>query len=107
LVLSGLFDRCPELQVVIGHMGEAVPFMLERADSVLGRFATLERPVRDYFGRNFHYTTSALFTNAPFDCLLDIAGPSRVLFAIDYALPLATADRERIAHGNAEALLGV
>jgi predicted TIM-barrel fold metal-dependent hydrolase len=120
LVLSGLFDRCPELQVVIGHMGEAVPFMLERADSVLGRFATLERPVRDYFGRNFHYTTSALFTRAPFDCLLDIAGPSRVLFAIDYpfsdgerardflhALPLAAADRERIAHGNAEALLGV
>jgi uncharacterized protein len=120
LVLAGLFDRCPELQVVIGHMGEAVPFMLERADSVLGRSATLERPVRDYFARNFHYTTSALFTKPPFDCLLELVGPSRVLFAIDYpfsdgerardflhGLPLAPADRERIAHGNAEALLRV
>lgn len=118
LVLAGVFDRCPELQVIIGHMGEALPFLLARADSVLGRFAALERPVREYFVRNVHYTTSALFTRPPFDCLLEVAGPGRVLFAVDYpfsdsqqardflhALPLAPGDRERIAHGNAEALL--
>jgi uncharacterized protein len=118
LVVAGLFDRHPALQVVVGHLGEAVPFLLWRADSVLGRFARLERPVREYFARNFHYTTSALFTRAPFDCLLEVAGPGRVLFAVDYpfsdgaaarrfldALPLAAGDRERIAHANAEALL--
>jgi predicted TIM-barrel fold metal-dependent hydrolase len=118
LVLAGVFDRHPELQVVIGHMGEAVPFMLARATSVLGRYASLERPVRDYFVRNFHYTTSALFTRPPFDCMLAIAGVGRVLFAVDYpfsdgvqardflrGLPLAPDDLERIAHGNAEALL--
>lgn len=119
LVLAGVFDRFPELQVVIGHMGEAVPFLLWRADSVLGRFARLERPVREYFVRNVHYTMSALFARPPFNCLLEIAGPGRVLFAVDYpfsdgrqardfldALPLTPEDRERIAHGNAEALLG-
>jgi uncharacterized protein len=118
LVLAGVFDRNPGLQVVIGHLGEAVPFMLARADSVLTRFAQLERPVREYFERNFHYTTSGMFARAPFDCLLDVVGPGRVLFAVDYpfsdnvparafldALPLPTEDRERIAHGNAEALL--
>ena len=120
LVLAGVFDRYPALQVVIGHMGEAVPFMLGRADSVLGRCATLERPVREYFVRNFHYTTSALFTAPPFDCLLEIAGAGRVLFAVDYpfssnqqardfllSAPISPLDRERIAHGNAEALLGL
>jgi len=118
LVLAGVFDRHPELQVVIGHQGEAVPFMLARADAVLARITRLERPVREYFTRNFHYTTSGMFTRAPFDCLLDVVGPGRVLFAVDYpfsdgvravrfldALPLAAEDRERIAHGNAEALL--
>jgi predicted TIM-barrel fold metal-dependent hydrolase len=118
LVLAGVFDRHPGLQVVIGHLGEAVPFMLARADSVLGRHTGLERPVREYFARNFHYTTSAMFTRAPFDCLLDVVGPGRVLYAVDYpfsdgvqarrffdALPLGPDDRERIAHGNAEALL--
>ena len=120
LVLAGVFDRFPDLQVVIGHMGEAVPFMLARTTSVLGRLARLERPLDDYFSRNFHYTTSALFTRPPFDCLLGVAGPGRVLFAVDYpfsdsrqardfldALPLEPADRESIAHGNAEALLGL
>jgi uncharacterized protein len=118
LVLAGVFDRHPDLQVVIGHLGEAVPFMLARADSVLGRGTGLERPVREYFARNVHYTTSGMFTRAPFDCLLDVAGPGRVLFAVDYpfsdgagarrfldALPIAPDDLERIAHGNAEALL--
>jgi predicted TIM-barrel fold metal-dependent hydrolase len=118
LVLAGVFDRHPGLQVVIGHLGEAVPFLLARADSVLGAHAGLERPVREYFARNFHYTTSAMFTRAPFDCLLDVVGPGRVLYAVDYpfsdgvqarqffdALPLDPEDRERIAHGNAEALL--
>ena len=120
LVLGGVFDRHPGLQVVIGHLGEALPFLLWRADSVLGRFATLDRPVREYFARNFHYTTSALFTRPPFDCLLGVAGPGRVLFAVDYpfsdgvqageflrGLELGPEDLERIAHGNAEALLRI
>jgi predicted TIM-barrel fold metal-dependent hydrolase len=92
--------------------------MLARSDAVLGRLARLDRPVREYFARNFHYTTSGMFTRAPFECLLDVVGPGRVLFAVDYpfsdgavartfldAQPLAPEDRERIAHGNAEALL--
>jgi predicted TIM-barrel fold metal-dependent hydrolase len=120
MVLGGVFDRYPELQVVIGHMGEAVPFLLGRADSVLGPFATLQRPVREYFVQNFHYTTSGLFTTPPFNCLLEIAGASRVLFAVDYpfssneqalaflrTVAISSEDRERIAHGNTEALLRI
>ena len=118
LVLAGAFDRHPGLQIVIGHMGEAVPFMLARADSVLSRVSGLERPVADYFRQNVHYTTSGFFTEPPLRCLLDVVGVERVLFAVDYpfssnaagrafldSVTLGEADRERLAHANAEALL--
>jgi predicted TIM-barrel fold metal-dependent hydrolase len=117
LAVGGAFDRFPALQVVIGHMGEAIPFMLERTASVLRRFARLDRPLRDYFTQNVHYATSSLLSEAPFRCLLELAPPDRILFAVDYpftgneqgrrfldGLQLPAADLERIAHGNAERL---
>ena len=120
LVLSGLFDRHPNLQVIIGHMGEAVPYMLARSDSVLSRFTQLERPVRDYFAQNIHYTNSGFFTQEPLTCLLGVIGVDRLLFAVDYPFSsniqarqfldsalVSAADREKIAHGNAEALLKI
>ncbi len=121
LVVNGVFDRFPGLKIVIGHMGENIPFSLARADSVLSPAAThLKRRVAEYFHENFWITTSAYFTLPPFQCALSVFGIDRLLFSVDYpfaqnadgrrfldAVPLSPADREKLAHGNAEALLGL
>lgn len=119
LVVAGVFDRFPKLQVIIGHMGENLPFSLARADERLAPFAThLQRRVKDYFLANFHITTSAYFTLPPLFCALMVFGIDRILFSVDYPFsanapgrtlldtaPLSPADREKIAHLNAERLL--
>jgi predicted TIM-barrel fold metal-dependent hydrolase len=119
LILAGVFDRFPRLQFIIGHMGEAVPFMLARTNTVLNQSVTrLPRSVEDYFLAHFHVTNSGFFTNPPLLCTLPVVGIDRMLFAVDYPFstneegigfldtaPLSQEDRERIAHGNAERLL--
>lgn len=121
LVLGGVFDRFPRLQVIIGHMGENIPFSLARADERLGPVATyLQRPVADYFRENFYVTTAGYFTGPPLLCTLMVLGADRILFSIDYpyapttqgrafldTAPVSDADREKIAHRNAERLLGL
>jgi hypothetical protein len=119
LVLGGVFDRFPGLHVIIGHMGENIPFSLARADQVLTPFAGyLQRSVADYFHENFYITTSGYFTFAPLLCALMVLGADRIIFSVDYpfsdnvegrtfldAAPINPADREKIAHGNVERLL--
>lgn len=119
LVLAGVFDRFPNLQIIIGHLGENLPFSLARADTILTPVAThLKRPVKDYFLSNFHITTSGYFTLPPLLCALMVFGADRILFSVDYPYssneeamtlldnaPLNPIDLEKIAHGNAERLL--
>jgi uncharacterized protein len=121
LIGAGLFDRFPKLQVIIGHMGENLPYSLARADAVLSRSrAPLQRRVAEYFHQHFHITTSGYFTLPPLLCALEVVGADRLLFSIDYpfssteqgrrfldSLPLNPADLEKIAHGNAERLLKI
>jgi hypothetical protein len=121
LIVSGLFDRFPELQIVIGHMGENVPFSLARANSTLAPVTTyLERSVTEYFTENFYVTTSAYFTYPPLLCALLVMGADRIIFSVDYpfsqnvpgrafldSAPISTTDRDKIAHGNVECLLGL
>lgn len=119
LILSGAFDRYPNLQLVIGHLGEALPFMLPRLDLGLPTEVTkLKRPVGAYLRENLHYTFSGFnYTPAFLDMLLEV-GIDRIMFSADYPyrsmeqartfleqLPVSPADKERIAHGNAEHLL--
>src|SRR5690606_25783114 len=117
-VASGAFDRHPDLQVIVGHMGEGLSFMLPRIERTLGRVAKLERPVGAYFVENVHYTFAAFNWTPTFLNLLLHVGVDRIMFATDYPygsmkvarsfldeLPVSTADRHRIAHGNAERLL--
>jgi uncharacterized protein len=121
LVASGAFDRYPDLQIVIGHLGETIPFMLSRIDQILSREETyLERTTGDYFRENFSYAFSGFnYLPAFLDLLLQI-GVDRILFSADYPyasmesahtflnqLPVSPADKERIAHGNAERLLQI
>jgi predicted TIM-barrel fold metal-dependent hydrolase len=119
LVVAGVFDRFPKLQIIIGHMGEFIPYCLARSDLILSRAAThLQRRVSDYFRANFHITTSGYFTVPPLLCALMVFGVESILFAVDYpyspnasgrtllnSAPVSPGDLEKIAHGNAERLL--
>jgi len=119
LILSGAFDQYPGLQLVIGHLGETLPFMLPRLERALPTELTnLDRPVSAYLRENVQYTFSGFnWTPAFLDLLLQV-GADRIMFSTDYPygsmtqartfldqLPASTADKERIAHGNAERLL--
>jgi predicted TIM-barrel fold metal-dependent hydrolase len=121
LILSGALDRYPALQIIIGHLGEALPFMLPRINRNLPKDMTkLQRPMAVYLRENLHYTISGFNFLPPFLDLLFEVGVERIMFSADYPfgsmrqastfleqLPVSPADRERIAHGNAELLLGV
>ena len=119
LVLRGVFDRFPKLQVIIGHLGEAIPFMVQRMDATMPPSVTkLQRPISSYMRENVHYTTSGCnFIPAFLDLFMEM-GSDRIMFSTDHPyssmakslaflnnLPVSTADKERIAHGNAERLL--
>ncbi|MGE5158898.1 MAG: amidohydrolase family protein [Gemmatimonas sp.] len=120
MVLGGVFDRFPKLQVVIGHMGEGLPFFMQRVDVMPVELTQLKRPVSDYLRENLHYTFSGFnFPPTFLDLLLEI-GVDRIMFSADdpYAsmakarafleqIPVSAADRARIAHGNAETLFGL
>jgi uncharacterized protein len=120
IILGGVFDRYPKLQIVIGHLGEGLPFMLPRLDNMLPEITKLQRPISDYLRANIHYTFSNFnFPAAFLDLLLEV-GVGRIMFSVDYPygsmarsrafleqLPVSAADRERVAHGNAETLFGV
>ncbi|MFC1866799.1 amidohydrolase family protein [Thermodesulfobacteriota bacterium] len=121
LILGGAFDRYPRLQFIIGHLGEALPFMLPRLNRVLSMELTkLARPMGAYLRENIHYTISGFNYMPTFlDLLLEV-GVERIMFSADYPhgsmieahaflnqLPVSPADRERIAHGNAEVLMGI
>jgi hypothetical protein len=131
LILGGVFDRFPKLQIVIGHMGEGLPFMLPRLESTSRALPfiqpgpddntppllNLQRPLGDYLRENVHYTFGAFnFTSTFLNLLLEV-GVERIMFSTDYpygsmaeavaflkGLPVSPADRERIAHRNAEQL---
>jgi predicted TIM-barrel fold metal-dependent hydrolase len=120
LMLSGLFDHFPGLRIIVGHMGEAVPFFLARSTDNLTGPAGLRRPLSEYFLEHFYVTTSGMFTYPPLLCLLLVVGADRVVFSVDYpysdnargrafmdGLPVAPADREKIGHGTIEGLLGL
>jgi hypothetical protein len=121
LIVSGLFDRFPELQVIIGHMGEGVPYALARSNHLLTAAAgNLKLSVAEYFHRNFHVTTSGYFTLPPFQCAHDVVGIDRLMFSVDYpfstntqgrdflnSLQLSDDDKSKLTHRNAEALLGL
>lgn len=119
LIISGVFDRLPKLQIVLGHLGEAVPFFLVRSEGFLAPFAkTLQRRISDYFHENFYFTTSGFFSVPPFLCTLEVFGADRILFSVDHpfnsmaqgraflnALPVSPEDLAKITHANAERVL--
>src|SRR3984957_7030338 len=121
LILGGVFDRHPGLQVIIGHMGEGTSFMLPRFDATLKPELTgLKHPVSSYLRQNLNYTFANFNDEAMYANLVAQVGVGRVAFSTDYPfwsmraacdfldkLPLSDDDRAAISHRNAERLLGV
>jgi gamma-resorcylate decarboxylase len=125
LILSGLFDRFPRLRIILGHLGEGLPFLLPRVEHRLRHMSAEVRgrqlkPVTFYLRENFYVTTAGHFrTQALIDTLLEI-GPDRLLFSVDYpyetmqeqtdwfdSLPISEGDRSKISRLNALELLGL
>lgn len=123
LVVTGVFERHPEAQVILGHMGETLPYLLWRLDSrfAVTRYANqLRQQPSEIIRRHIHITTSGVCDQAPLRCALDAMGSDRVLFATDYpyedinlaghwmqTTPLSAGERDAIGHGNARRLLGL
>src|SRR5271170_2874968 len=122
LIVSGLFDKVPGLQLIIGHMGEGLPFALARSSGILSGPARLRQTVAEYFKTNIHVTTSGYFSLPPLTCALEVVGIERMMFSVDYPFSantrgrkfleeaagmLSAEDLARLAHGNAERLLGL
>ncbi|UCR85082.1 amidohydrolase family protein [Pseudomonas chlororaphis] len=126
LMLSGLFDRYPNLTVILGHLAEGLPLMLPRLEHRLHMqregegLGNAKKPVSHYFSNNFYLTTAGHFhTKGLLDSISEI-GVDRVLFSADYPYEsMATAsnwfdqalisenDREKIGRGNALRLFGL
>ncbi|HTV38503.1 MAG TPA: amidohydrolase family protein [Xanthobacteraceae bacterium] len=122
LMGSGLFDDYPKLQIVLGHLGERIPYDLWRLDhrlrKVPGRPA--KREMGEYFRENFYLTTSGNFSTTSLIQAILTVGADRLLFAVDYpfedhaqggawfdAADIAEADRRKIGRDNAMTLFGL
>jgi uncharacterized protein len=119
LVLSGALDRHPKLRIIIGHMGEGLPAMLDRCDHTLGPVArNLKRTVSETILDQVTITISGFFSFAPFIAALLTFGADRIMFSVDYpfaenivarkffdGLPVTPSDKKLIAHKNAERIL--
>jgi 2,3-dihydroxybenzoate decarboxylase len=124
LMCSGLFDEYPRLKIILGHMGEALPFWQWRLDQMgPTRLNNVKKKLSEYVANNFFVSTSGNFSNPALICALLAMGADKILFAVDYvghgtstnpnleavqfmeAAPVSTSDKEKIYHLNAEKLL--
>jgi predicted TIM-barrel fold metal-dependent hydrolase len=114
MVVAGVFDRHPGLQVILGHWGELVMFYLERL-TMLDRVSTVERPFVEYVRDHLYLTASGMFSTAYLHQAIGLVGPDRILFSTDFpyqyrpgadarrfveTLPLGDVDKRNFAHAN-------
>jgi 2,3-dihydroxybenzoate decarboxylase len=121
LVFSGLFDRFPRAKLMLGHLGETLPFLLWRFDSRAKLYSVkLAKAPSEYIKQNIVVTTSGMCSAEPLNCTLAALGADRVMFGADYPFedareagefldhaPLAEQQRSDIAWGNAARYLGL
>ena len=116
MVLSGIFDKLPNLKFVTGHWGEDIPAFLERMDYMLDREKTgLKKKVSDYYKDNIWYTPSGIMSEMQLDYFIKLVGAEHIIWSEDYPyLPdvqlrfflekthLTPEQKYAIARGNAE-----
>lgn len=119
LVLSGVFDRLPDLQLIIGHWGEVVLFYLERIDRLGQAAPNLERPISEYFRTHVSVTPSGTYSARYLKWATEVLGVERILYSTDYpyvfdgtneprrfleGADLSDEDKSKIGSGNWERL---
>lgn len=134
LIFSGLFDECPNLKIILGHLGEGIPYWLWRIDNrsqflweegeyddrfknEAANIKLTKRPSQ-YFKENFYITTSGMFWPPALQFVNTVLGADRILFSVDYnaqsnieavefieSTPISDSDKKKICHLNAEKLL--
>lgn len=121
LIMSGVFDRYPKLKIVLGHMGENIPYALYRMDWMHSRApVAMDRPKlklrpSEYFRQNFFITTSGVNWHPPLKFCIEVLGADNIMWAVDYPYqetheavrymneaPISETDKQKIFHGNAE-----
>jgi len=117
LAATGVFARHPSLQIVVGHMGENLPFSLMRADAVMRRTDPEAPSLADIVRQHVHITICGYITVPPLLCALQVFGADRIMFASDYPFgdpveharfladaPISPTDRNKIGYQNAQQL---
>jgi len=125
MILSGLFERFPKLKIVIGHMGESIPYNIWRCDYIYGvhkGWGDVPGNLKpsEVFKRNFWITTSGVEHTPALKYCIEVLGADRIMWAIDYpyqvsppavawmnSAEISDADRELIFHGNAEQIFHI
>ncbi|MBV9577504.1 MAG: amidohydrolase [Chloroflexi bacterium] len=118
MILSGLFEAYPNLKIIIGHMGEGIPFLVDRIDESLNRPGGKPIAFKKIFSDHFWITTSGHFSTPALMCALLELGIDRILFSVDWpyvdnlpgmqwmaTLPVSATDKEKMFNLNARALL--
>lgn len=122
LIYGGLFDQYPDLKIILGHLGEGLPYWFPRLDFYwhkkwVGKGPGIKRKPSDYLKTNFVITTSGIFFQPALLCAYLAMGADKIAFAVDYPYeenkealafmreaPLCDEDKEKIYHLNAERL---
>jgi predicted TIM-barrel fold metal-dependent hydrolase len=131
LIVSGVFDKYPGLKIMLGHLGEGIPYWLWRMDNMYVKYQAildkdapgnnLKKKPSQYFKENFYVTTSGMFWETPLQLCITALGADRILFGCDYppesdlvfsskwidSVSMSDSDREKICHLNAEKLLRI
>lgn len=130
LIFSGIFDEYPGLKIILGHLGEALPFWSWRIDNSwrnqyerrppIPGIRRITKLLGEYIRDNFYVTPSGFFDNTAFLCTLEKVGANRMLFAVDYpfesnrkavqfmdAVPISERDKEKICYLNSEKIFSL
>jgi 5-carboxyvanillate decarboxylase len=126
LIVSGVFDHIPNLKIVLGHMGEALPYWLYRVDWMHDRASIhfdrpkLKKRPSDYFKKNFMITTSGMNWNPVLKFCIEALSAENIMWAIDYPYqesreatefmnraPIPDVDKHKIFHKNAERIFHI
>ena len=120
LVVSGLFDEFPALKIIVGHLGEAAPYLMWRTNYLVQERMPMLRSFADYYREHFWLTTSGAFSDAALTCAIAEMGVERILFSVDWpfmnnaagrkwmdAAPVSDRDRALILGANARKLLKI
>ena len=120
LILSRVFDKHPGLNIILGHMGETLPYQLWRIDQALKRPGHDEMNFREHFTNNFYITTSGHFSTTALVCAMMEMSMDHIMFSVDYpfvahkpamdwldTLQLSKTDMRKFLSGNARRVLNI